>query len=142
MDVEAVGEQQRGALLEELLHLLVQFRLREIGNQHRDQRRTFHGLDRLGDLEAVFLRLLPARAVLANADDHVVAAVSEIQRVRAALAPVAQDGDPGLLESPLVHVFAGIQLRHCHQLLINVHNKNPASARAGAGFLGVCLSEC
>ena len=45
-------------------------------------------------LRPSFLRLLPAGAVLANADDDVEAAVLEVERMRAALAAVAQDGDP------------------------------------------------
>src|SRR5690349_22586660 len=45
VDVEAVREEKGGAFLDRLLHLLVELSLREIGNQHRDQRGTLHGVD-------------------------------------------------------------------------------------------------
>src|SRR6185295_7768820 len=84
------------------------------------------------NLQAVLLRLFPARAVLAHADDDVMAAVLEVERMRAALAAVAQDGDPGFLERLLVYVFARVQLRHC-PLHCWKHKKNPASAGGRCG---------
>ena len=63
---------------------------------------------RLGDLQAVLLRLVPAVA-FANADHDVVAAVAQIERVRAALASVAEHGDARSAQGLLIDVFVRIQ---------------------------------
>ena len=57
MNVEAVGEQQRRALVDVVDDRLVQVFLREIGRQHRDQRGAFDGFGRFGDCQAVLLRI-------------------------------------------------------------------------------------
>src|SRR5688572_1703345 len=118
MNVKAVGEQQRGTFLQRVLHLLVQIGLREVGHQHGHEIGVFRRFDGLCDLQSIAPGLLPAVAVLAHADHHVVAAVREVQRMGAALAAVAQDGDPGLLQRFLVYVFARIQLGHCRLHLL------------------------
>ena len=59
-------------------------------------------------LQAVLLRLVPAVA-LAHADDDVVAAVAQIERVRAALAAVTENGDARAAQGFLVDVFLRIQ---------------------------------
>ena len=70
-------------------------------------------------------------AALAHADDDVEAAVLQVQRMRAPLAAIAQDGDARALERLLVDVLLRIQT---HRFL-PLQMKNPASAWAGAGFL-------
>ncbi len=94
--VEAMREQQRGARLDVRLDRLpVQRRLHHVGGEHGDQVGAFHRLGRFGDLEAIGLGLVPGRAVRAQADHHVEAGVAQVQRVRAALAAVAEHGDAG-----------------------------------------------
>jgi hypothetical protein len=97
--VEAVREQERRAGLDVRLDRLpVQRRLHHVRRQHGDQVGTLHGFGRLGHLEAVGFRLVPGRSVRAQADHDVEAGIAQVQRVRAALAAVAEHGDAGLGE--------------------------------------------
>jgi hypothetical protein len=66
--------------------------LREVRHEHRDEIGALDGCGRLGDRQAVLLGLVPAVA-LAHADHDVEAAVLQVQRMRAALAAVAEDAD-------------------------------------------------
>jgi hypothetical protein len=71
------------------LSSVVQGLLRHVGHQHRHQLRALDGRLGLHDLQAVLLGLVPAVA-LAHADHDVEAAVVQIERMRAALAAVAE----------------------------------------------------
>jgi len=94
--VEAVREQQcRAGLDVRLDRFLVQRRLHHVRRQYGDQIGALHGVGWLGHLEAIGLRLVPGRAVRAQADHDVEAGVAQVQRVRAALAAVAEHGDAG-----------------------------------------------
>jgi hypothetical protein len=106
VDVEAVGEHQRVARLQVRGDAgLVDRLLRGVGQQdHHDLR----GLGRLGHrqhLEPRGLRLLPRAAALVEPDDHLDAALLEVERVRVALAAVADDGDLLALECAEVRVL-------------------------------------
>ena len=110
VDVEAVREQQGGAALRSTssTSLYRSFCARS-GVSMATSVGALDRVGRLGDLRGrPCLRLLPAVAALAHADDDVVAAVLEVERMRAALAAVAQDGDPGSLQRLLVHVLLRI----------------------------------
>ncbi len=106
--------------------------LREIRHQQRDQIGVGGGIDRRGDLEAVLLRLLPARATLAHANDDIGAAVLQVQRVRATLAAVAQNGDASALQCLLVDVFLAVKL-HLKLLPSSYELHIRKKPRSGAG---------
>jgi len=94
VDVEAVGEQQAGAGLHVRAdRLLVDLLLDHVRGQDRDQVGVLHRLGRRLDHEAVGLGLGLGRAARAQADDHVEAGVAQVQRMRAALAAIADDRD-------------------------------------------------
>ena len=94
VDVEAVCEQQRAAGLEiRCDRFLEHLGLLHVRCQQRDQVGLGGGLTRFEDGQAIGLRLVPARAVLACADDDLEAGVAQVQRMRAALAAVTDDGD-------------------------------------------------
>ncbi len=94
MHVEAVREQQAGALGDVGFdRFAVEPRLHHVRRQHRDQlgardrfRRRLHG-------EAVGLRLGFGRAARTQADGDLEAGFAQVQRMRAALAAVTDDGD-------------------------------------------------
>ncbi len=102
-----------GALLDVADDFLVQIFLGQVGREERDQVGVLHRLGRLGDFQAVLLRLGEAGAGLAYADHDVITAVLQVQRMRAALAAVAEDGDTGLLQGLLVDVLLRVDLHHC-----------------------------
>ena len=94
VDVEAVREEERGAGGEVRRDvLLVHARLHLVGQEQRDDLRA---ADRVGDgadPEAGLLGRGARRAPLAEADLDVDARVVQVQRVRVALAAVADHGD-------------------------------------------------
>ncbi len=97
--VQAVREQQRAAraqLLSDRLH--VDLGLLHVGREQRDEVGLGSGGGALGDAQPVSLGLVPARPALARADHDVEAGVAQVQRVGAALAAVADDGDSLPLE--------------------------------------------
>ena len=110
VDVEAVREEERGAWLEVGCDLLlVQRRLRAVGNEERDELST---LDRVGDGSDGQPRLLGrghGRAALAQADHDVDARVGHVERMGVALAPVAEHRD---LAVEQVEVAGLVDLRH------------------------------
>ena len=92
-DVEAVREHQRVARPEVRLDLLaIQLRLRGVGDQdHHDVR--FRGrLGRRAHVEALGLRPGARSAAFRQSHDDGHAVVPQVEGVRMALAPVAQDG--------------------------------------------------
>jgi hypothetical protein len=108
VDVEAVREQERGALGQGRADFPVVLCLRGVGREERDQGRALDRFGRRRDGEAVLLRLLPAVA-LADADHDVVPGILQVQGVGATLAAVADDGDPGALQGLLVHVLLRVR---------------------------------
>src|SRR3972149_3761189 len=83
-----------------------------VGDQHHHAPRGGHGLgDRL-DVQPVLLRRGPRLAVPPRGDDDLDPAVVEVQRLRAALDPVADDRDGLALQRTEVRVLLVIQLRH------------------------------
>jgi len=101
-------EQQRRALREKRPDFRVQRLLREVGNQHRHQVRTLDRIGRHHHLQAILFRLVPTFA-FAHADHDVIAAVAQIERVRASLASITEDRDACAAQRFLVDVFLGVQ---------------------------------
>ena len=114
VDVEAVGEEKRGACCEVGRDLvLVERRLRAVGNEEGDE---LSALDRVGDGGDGESRLLgggPRWAVLAQTDHDVDARVGQVERVGVALAPVAEHRD---LPVEQVEVAGLVDLRHLQVL--------------------------
>ncbi len=104
-----MSEQQGRAFLEALLDLLVQRLLRQVRNQHRDEVGVLSRCSRLGNSQSVALGLLPAGAALAHADDDVEPTILQIQRVRAALAAIAEYRNARAFQGLFVDVFPRIQ---------------------------------
>jgi hypothetical protein len=104
MHVQAVREQQAGAGFHvRRQHLVVQLLLHHVRRQHGDQVGVLHGFGRRLHHEAIGLRLGFGGTARAQTDDDVEAGFAQVQRVRAALAAVADDrdaldGDAGLRE--------------------------------------------
>ena len=73
--------------------LLIHCRLRLIGREHVDPVGALGGLIRSHHHHAIGASLLRAGAVRLEPDNHFVAAVAQILRLRVSLAAVAQDGD-------------------------------------------------
>ena len=91
VNVEAVREQQRRALLQALLALRRRgASCARSGTSSATRSAPAAASTGVGDGEAVLLRLLPARAALAHPDDDVEPAVLQVQRMRAALAAIAR----------------------------------------------------
>jgi hypothetical protein len=145
VDVEAVREQQGGARREVRQDLLVVLGLRRVGREQRHQRGALDGLGRGGDFQAVLLRLLPAVA-LADADHHVVAGVLQVQRVRATLAAIADDRDPGAFQGLLVHVLLRVRTHVSHSSIRSTMMKHgcekPRPARVRCGVSGLWSASC
>jgi hypothetical protein len=96
MHVEAVREQQAGARHVRLDHFAVQLRLHHVGGQHGDDLRRLHRFGRRLHREAVGLGLEFGGAAGAQADGDIETGVAQVERMRAALAAVADDGDAGV----------------------------------------------
>src|SRR4051794_1957641 len=89
-------------------------RLRRIGDEDRDDIRVTNGFSRCDRPKAVGHRAYRRRSVGSQSDDDVVTRIAKIQRVRAALAAVAEDRDAlslkrekliFLMRSRRAHVF-------------------------------------
>ena len=104
MNVEAVREEQGRAFRDVRLQLAIERLLRHVRNEHGHELRAFDRGRRLGDFQAVLLRLAPTIA-FANADHDVVTAVAQIERVRAALASIAEHRDARSAQGLLIDVF-------------------------------------
>jgi len=103
--VQAVREQQaRAGLHVRRDRFLVDLLLHHVRGEHRDQVGLLHRLGRRLHGEAVGLGLGFGRAARAQADGHVEAGIAQVQRMRAALAAVADDGDAGLGKGRLGHL--------------------------------------
>lgn len=94
MHVQAVREQQAGALLHVRRNdLFVELLLHHVRGQHRDQISGLYRFGRRNDGEAIGLGLGFGRATGAQANGDVEAGIAQVQRMRAALAAVADDRD-------------------------------------------------
>src|ERR1051325_9944702 len=112
VDVEAVGEHQHLALAEALLDLrLEDVPLALVGQQDHHDVGHLRGVRDGRDLQAFLLRAAPALRALVEADHDVLAGVLQVQRVRVALAAVADDGDLLALQQSEVRVLVVIDLR-------------------------------
>src|SRR5438093_223570 len=110
MDVEPVPEGQIGVLL----HVRANFgaidaRLHLIRRQDHHHIGPLHGISHRHDFKSGPLRLLPRRA-LPEADEHVHAAVLQVQRVRVALAAEPDDRDRLPLQTFQIGVFIVVDL--------------------------------
>jgi hypothetical protein len=104
-DVEAVGEEQRVAVLQVGLDRLgVHLALHVVRDEDHDQVGLGGGVGRGHDPQALGLGLGPALAALGQADADVDARVAQRQRVGVALAAVADDGDGAPLDDRQVGV--------------------------------------
>ena len=104
MDVEAMGEGQRRALLHMLGEVLgIELRLQLVGRQHHDDVGPFRRLLGRHHLDAGGLRLLDGGRAFAQRDPHLLdAAVLQIEGMGMALAAIADDDD--LLVLDQVHI--------------------------------------
>ena len=94
VDVEAVREEDGRAVGEVRRDLLrVHVRLHLVGQQHATSCAPRDGLGAVRDGEPGLLGACPRRAALAQPDHDLDARVVQVQRVRVALAAVAEDGD-------------------------------------------------
>ena len=94
MNVEAVGERQRRALLEVGFDIvLVDAGDVLVGHQHDDEIGAAHRFADFLDRQAGFFRLVPRSAVLAQADRDLDAGLVQIQRMGVALRAVANDAN-------------------------------------------------
>src|SRR5690606_20117455 len=105
----AVREQQGGAWLGVRLDdVAIDLVLDHVGRQDGDDVGAANGLGRFGGGDAVGGRVLPSRAALANADDHVVARILQILGVGATLRAIADDGDALAGDGARLDVFIGV----------------------------------
>ena len=114
MDVEAVSEEQRITVLEIRLDVVFEdVGLRGVGRQQHDD------VGPLGDLgggvhvEALLGDLRPGLRALLQPDLHLDARIAQAQRVRMALAAIADDADLAPLDDRQVRVVV-IEHLNCH----------------------------
>ena len=95
MHVQAVGECNRRAFAQIVMDVfLIGFSLQFIGHGEHDQVAPSGGFCDPHNLEAFALGLLRRRGALAQGHNNILRpAVAQVQRVRMALAAIAQDGN-------------------------------------------------
>ena len=95
MDVEAVREHQRRALLHVGREFVaVDVRLQFVGGQHHHHVRPFRGVGDTHDLDSFGLGLLGGRRAGSQRDDDILdAAVAHVEEMRVTLAAIADDDD-------------------------------------------------
>src|SRR5215831_13337893 len=93
MHVEAVGEQERSAVLQVGAQVVaVDVALQFVRREHHDHVGPFGGLRHLEDLELLAFRLLDALRALAQRDrDFLDAGITQVKRMGVALAAIAHD---------------------------------------------------
>ncbi|MCY1374876.1 hypothetical protein D9M69_622470 [compost metagenome] len=118
MHVEAVGEGQRGAFLDVVVHfVLVHVGDLLVRQQDHDHVGALDGLGHFLDLQAGVGGLVPRRAALAQADRHVDARILQVQRVGVALRAITDDGDVLALDQREVGVLV---VKHFHDKSFNL----------------------
>ncbi len=106
-------EEQRGTLAQVRLDVLgVDRALHLVGREDDDEVGLGHRLGDAEDPQALGRRLGSGRGALGQADAHVDARVAQVQRVRVALAAVADDRDPAALDDGQVGVVVVEHLGH------------------------------
>ena len=106
MDVEAVREHERLAGRHVRRDLLVvQVALDMIGDQDHHHLGGFGGVGDRHHFQAGGFRFRPGLAALIEADHYVHARIAQVQRVRMALAAVADDGDGAAFQVVQISVF-------------------------------------
>ena len=111
MHVQAVREQQAGAGFQVVLqHFVVQLLLHHVRGQYGDQVGILHCLGRRLYQETVSLGLGFGGAARTQAYSHIETGFTQVQRMCAALAAVADGGDLGLREG-IGGVGHGVQFR-------------------------------
>jgi hypothetical protein len=105
VDIEAVPEEQRIAVLQVRLDVVFEdVGLCGVGCQQHDDVGPLGDLGRGVDGEALLLDLRPGLRTVLEADLHLDAGVAQAQRVRMALAAVADDTDLAALDDRQVRV--------------------------------------
>ena len=124
MDVEAVREHQRRALLHVGVQMVViDVGLQFVGREHHHHVGPFGGLGDFHDLELLAFRLLDALRALAQRHRDVLdAGIAQIERMGVALAAVADDGD--LLALDQVQVGVAV--------VVNTHVFSPLLAQSAS----------
>jgi hypothetical protein len=118
VDVEAVGERERAALLDVRLDVLpVDHRVVLVGEQDHHDVGALHRLADLLHREARVLRLVPRRPTLAQRDRDRDARVLEVEGVRVALGAVADDRHLLVLDQRKIGVLVVVDL---HGVLLRV----------------------
>ena len=113
MDVEPVGEGERGALL----HVAdevggVDLALQLVGGEHHHDIGPFRGIGHAHDLDALAFGLLGRGGAGAQRDGNVLdAGIAHVEKMRMALAAVADDGD----------LLALDQIEVCVPVVIHAH---------------------
>src|SRR6266853_5139649 len=120
MHVEAVGEQQRGAVLQVGVQVItVDVALQFVGREHHDHVGPFGGFRHFEHLERLALRLLDAlRARAQRHRDFLDAGIAQVTRMGVALAAIAVDGDLLALDQVQVGVAVVIYAHGCLPLPI------------------------
>jgi hypothetical protein len=120
VDVEAVGEQERRAVLHRPVQVVaVDVRLELVGGEHHHHVRGGGRLRHLHHRQPLLLGLGRRGRALAERDHHVLdAGVAKVERVRVALAAVADDGDALALDQ----VDVGVAI------VIDAHERIPPSS--------------
>src|SRR5438105_257062 len=131
VDVEAVREEERSAWLEIRLDLgLVDALLHVVGEQDGDDLRAACRLADVGDGEPGLLRRLPRGASGTEADLDLDAGVAQVERVRVALAAVADHSD---LACEQLEVSFAVDRGHWLRLLSAQHELAPTLSGGGGG---------
>ncbi len=80
------------------IDVAVELRLHHVRREHRDEIGALHRLGGIDDFQSIGLRLQRCRTAFAQADDDIESRIAQVQRMRAALAAVAEHGDAGVLQ--------------------------------------------
>jgi hypothetical protein len=117
VNVEAVAEEQRVAVLQVGLDLLGEdLGLSGIGCEHHDHVGPLGHLCGSSDLQALLLRLGAGLRACRQADANIDAGVAQAERVRVALASVADHSDLAALDDRQISIVV-VEHLDCHWLL-------------------------
>lgn len=114
MDVEAVSEEQRVAVLQVGLDVIGEDRrLRGVGCEHHDHVGPLGDLGGGTDGQALLLGLRAGLRAFLEADTHIDARVAQAQRVRVALASVTDHSDLTALDDRQIGIVV-VEHLDCH----------------------------
>jgi hypothetical protein len=116
MDVEAVGEHQRRAVLHVRVQVIcIDLGLQLVGREHHHHVGPLGGLGHFHDLELLGLGLLDALRILAQRHGDVLdAGIAQIQCMRVSLTAIADDGNLFPLDEIEVRVTVVINTHRFH----------------------------